>query len=392
LPSTEIPEFLFPRRLIRERRASARVGEFLPSCAGDRAALIVADRVVYETGLAVDLQAGIERAGFQVSVFSDVAGEPESDMVLQAFAAGRSTGASVVVGIGGGSALDTAKLVGYALASPTSVAELRGAVPEVSGFPTLVLVPTTVGTGAEATRVAMFSAQGVKRAVLCPQFVPDLAVLDSSLVDDLPASVVASTALDALSHAIESMMSTTSNQLTWQFSGQAARAIFSRLLGAVDGTDPGARDELLYASFLAGVSLNAGVVVGHSMSYVLAARHQLAHGVGCSLALPYCLAYNQAMPATEGTAIAHSILGLPDATLRDLAIAVAKLSREVGLPTTLASVGGTADEFDDLASRVVADYPRPTNPIPLDIARLSTLLAHMHTGDLAGAWTAMGVA
>nr|WP_307874274.1 iron-containing alcohol dehydrogenase [Frankia sp. AgW1.1] len=274
-------------------------------------------------------------------------------------------------------------------ASGVAARDLKGRVPPVPGFGPLVLVPTTVGTGAEATRVAMYSVDGAKQAVLCPQFVPALAVLDEDLVQALPAAVVASTALDALSHAIESMMSTASNELTWMFSGEAARRIFAALPAAYGG-DRRDRSELLYASFLAGVALNAGVVLGHSMSYVLAARHHLAHGVGCALALPYCLAYNQTMPASARAELAAAVLGHPGATLRDVADAAQALARSVAVPTDLRTFVTDAEEIPALAASVARDYPRPTNPVPLEPGRLATLLTYLRAGDLPGAWTAMG--
>jgi alcohol dehydrogenase class IV len=350
---------------------------------------VVADRVVHENGLTDALLNGLADVGYEPHLFAEIAGEPDLDVVEKAAAVVAAAGAVAIVGLGGGSALDTAKLVAYTAASATALRDLKGPVASVPEFAPLVLVPTTVGTGAEATRVAMFAVDGAKRAVLCPQFVPKLAVLDGDLVRGLPAPVVAATALDALSHAIESMMSSTSNELTWLFSGEAARRIFARLPAAYEG-DAKARSELLYASFLAGVSLNAGVVLGHSLSYVLAARHQLAHGVGCAIALPYCLAYNQAMPERDGAELAEAVLGRPGATLHDVAVAVHELSGSVGLPTDLRSYGTTAEEIPALAESVARDYPRPTNPVPLEPTRLGALLSYLRDGDLPGAWTAMG--
>jgi alcohol dehydrogenase class IV len=322
-------------------------------------------------------------------MFAEIAGEPEVEVVEKATAIAEQTDPVAFVGIGGGSALDTAKLVAYNAATGAALRGLKGPVPSVREFGPLVMVPTTVGTGAEATRVAMFSVDGAKRAVLCPQFVPEFAVLDEALVRGLPAPVVASTALDALSHSIESMMSSASNELTWMFSGEAARRIFASLPAAYGG-DASARSELLYASFLAGVSLNAGVVLGHSMSYVLAARHHLAHGVGCAIALPYCIAYNQGMPARDGTDLAAAVLGRGGATLRDVAEAAQALTKTVGIPTDLRAFGATAEEIPVLAESVARDYPRPTNPVPLEPGRLGALLSYLRSGDLPGAWTAMG--
>ncbi|MFC9362419.1 iron-containing alcohol dehydrogenase family protein [Rhodococcus sp. NPDC057014] len=390
MPDTEISEFLFPSQLVRSTGSSGRVGQLLHARGVARGAVfVVADRVVHENGLTSALLEGLSEAGYEPRLFAEIAGEPSLDIVEKAAAMANEAHAVAFIGFGGGSALDTAKLATYHVASGTSMQGLRGPIPAVPDFGPLVLVPTTVGTGAEATRVAMFSVDGAKRAVLSPQFVPSIAVLDGNLVSKLPAEVVAATALDALSHAIESMMSTTSNELTWSLAGEAAQRIFARLPAAYGG-DVSARSELLYASFLAGASLNAGVVLGHSMSYVLASRHHLAHGVGCALALPFCLAYNQRMPAREGEALAAAVLKKPNVTLRDLADAVHDLTRVVGLPTDLAKYGTAEHEVQALADSLIRDYPRPTNPVPLDSARLARLFSHLRTGDLSGAWTAMG--
>jgi alcohol dehydrogenase class IV len=390
LTRAAIAEFLFPGRLVRSAGASADVGRQLETL-GVRpgSVVIVADQVVHKNGLTSGLLRGLVEAGYTPHVFAEIAGEPEIEAVEAAASIAAEADAVAFVGIGGGSALDTAKLVAYHAASGTPLRDLKGAVPFADGFGPLVTVPTTVGTGAEATRVAMFSVGGAKRAVLSPQFVPALAVLDEDLVRELPAPVVAATALDALSHAIESMMSTASNELTWMFSGEAARRIFASLPPAYEG-DPAARSELLYASFLAGVSLNAGVVLGHSMSYVLAARHHLAHGVGCALALPYCIAYNQGMPAEDGAELAATVLGRAGASLRDVAEAAQSLTLAVGVETDLLAFGTSTQEVPALAESVARDYPRPTNPVPLEVGRLGQLFSYLRAGDLPGAWTAMG--
>lgn len=386
----EITEFLFPAQLVRHAGATRYVGAQLRGRGvAVGTVFIVADRFVHDAGMTASLIAGLQAAGFTAEVFAQVMGEPDLEMVEEAAAIAGRLQAVAVIGFGGGSALDTAKLVSYQLAAGAALAQFKGPLPHVAGLPTLVMIPTTTGTGAEATRVAMFTVNGAKRAVLTPQFVPDLAVLDSDLVIDLPRQVLAATALDALSHAIESMMSTTSNDLTWIFSGEAARRIFAHLRSAYGG-DTDARSELLFASFLAGVSLNAGVTLGHSMSYVMAARHKLPHGVGCALALPYCLAYNQTMDEDAGRRMAALILQRPEATLQELAQAVSQLTTDVGLPTDIGSLSAD-DESVALGAAVAHDYPRPTNPVALDPERLGELFTYLRAGDLLGAWDAMGV-
>lgn len=390
MTSQTIDEFLFPGLVIDAPGASGRIGERLLERRVPRGpVLVVADRIVHDLGLDAALLGGLAEAGLDAVVFADIEGEPDLVTVQRAVEAARSAGAGAFIGIGGGSALDVTKIVAYAVTSGRGPADLAGPLDRLAGFPTLVLVPTTVGTGAEATRVAMFAVDGAKRAVLSPQFVPDIAVLDADLVAALPAPVVAATALDALSHALESATSSTSNRLTRQFSVQAARIIFDRLRPALSG-DLEARGDLLHASFLAGVSLNAGVVLGHSISYVLASRHQLAHGVGCALALPYCLAYNRLMDDDAGRRLAVDVLGDDDADLETLVHRVAELCADSGLPTDLIAFGSAPNEPEVLARRVVNEYPRPTNPVPLEVDRLTTLITHLRAGDLGAAWKSMG--
>lgn len=387
---SNITEFLFPGKLIRYSGASGDVGALLGTLGiSGSSVVVIADSVVHQSGLTRALLEGLTQAGFTPRLFTDIVGEPEIEMVEAATGVAREHETVAFIGIGGGSALDTAKLVAYNASSGVALRDLRGPVPLTDGFGPLVLIPTTVGTGAEATRVAMFAVEGAKRAVLSPQFIPALAVLDENLVHALPPMVVASTALDALAHAIESMMSTTSNELTWIFSREAAKRVMSSLQSAYEG-DPAARSDLLFASFLAGVALNAGVVLGHSMSYVLAARHHLAHGVGCALALPYCIAYNQLMDEQSASELAIALLERPDATLRDLAEEVLALTKAVNVPTDLKALGTSREELPALAESIARDYPRPTNPVALAPGRLEILLTYLRAGDLSGAWTAMG--
>jgi alcohol dehydrogenase class IV len=388
LPSFD--EFLFPSRTTAGPGASGRVGAKLRAMGVPPGrVLVVVDRAIHDTGLDRPLLDGLHASGYDAAPFPDVSREPQLEDVERIAAHGDPSEVVAVVGIGGGSALDTAKLVAYRTATGESLAHLKGPVADVAGFPPLVLIPTTVGTGAEATRVAMITVDGAKRIITCAQFSASLAVLDAALVAQLPPPVIASTALDALSHCLESMMSTSAHDLTWHFAAKAARIVLERLPAAYEGTSDAARGDLLYASFLAGVALNAGVVLGHSLSYVLATRHNLAHGTGCALALPYTLAYNRGMDAARAEQIVSAVLGEPRG-LWELARTVEQLNRRVGIPSNLESLGGTADELHALAERVVVDYPRPTNPVPLAEGRVQMLLEFMHKGDLAGAWSAMG--
>jgi alcohol dehydrogenase class IV len=379
--------FLAPRQVIARAGGSSDVGEALHAWGvASGPVLVVADRFVEQTGLLVPVLDGLGAAGYSAGVFAEIAGEPDADVVDRAADVGRDMGAVAVVGVGGGSALDTAKLVALLQRNPGSVAEWLGVVSPPEPVAPLVLVPTTTGTGSEATRISMVTVEGRKRVVSWAQFVPLLAVLDAELVAGLPGPVVASTGMDAVAHAVESMMSTTRTPFTVAVATQALALLSEDLEPAVLGGDEAARGRLLYAAHLSGLALNAGVVLGHSLAYAVANRSPMPHGTSCSLALPYCLLYNAGqLPEELAAHIARLVTSGRGATLADAAAELVALAERLGLPTRLDAVGIAADQAGEMAQEVVRDYPRPTNPTPLDAAALTDLLSHMVTGDLDGA-------
>lgn len=382
-----IARFLAPRETIAvtggaERLIAALADWGITSCN----VLIVCDRIVEELGHARPYIDALSAHGYRASLFTEIAGEPTAEMVDSAISWARSQQAELVIGIGGGSALDTAKLVAYSLASGSDIEQLRGEMPSHPDFPPLVLLPSTTGTGSEATRVAMYTKGDLKVAVVCNQFVPLIALLDAALVEHLPQAVVASTGLDALSHSIESMLSTTRNHMVKTVATSAARTILRALPIAYHGGSITARGELLYASYLGGLSLNAGVVLGHSLSYAIASRQHLSHGAGCALALPYCLAYSHGADPANEQEISSRVLGEPSATIHQLAQAVKTLTATVGIPTSLEETGLPPVEESAVAAEIIEFFPRPTNPVPLDASSLERLLLHMRTGNLDAAF------
>jgi alcohol dehydrogenase class IV len=386
----DIPEFLFPGRLIARRGAARDLGAILEATADPvRSVFLVIDPIIRTVGLLDEIVHGLSRTGADVTVFDGIAREPRAEDVQAGIELARAAGAEAFVGVGGGSALDATKMIALGAHTGVPITQFVGLQPHTAGFPPMILVATTTGTGSEATRVGMYTHEGRKQAIVSAQFVPRVAVLDADLVDGLPPAVLAATALDALSHAIESMMATTSNPLTELFASEAARLILANLLNAQNPDASAAREALLYASFLGGVALNAGVVMGHSLSYVLAGHHGLSHGVGCALALPYCIAYNTTMDPDRGAAIAQRVLGREDADLVELAHAARRIAADAGLPTALDQLSSPRRPAADLALELVNDYPRPTNPVPLEVGRLTPLIACMETGDLDGALEAM---
>ncbi len=222
----------------------------------------------------------------------------------------------------------------------------------------LALVPTTAGTGAEATVIAMLFGDAGKLILKSPSFVPSLAVLDPLLVTSLPPAPTAATGLDALAHALEAYISLNASPVSDAAAVQAATLVARWLEVAYrDSADVEARHvETLVAAHLAGHALNAGVVVGHSMAYVLAEEAHLSHGVSAAMALPYCLLYNLGAARARLDAIAPAITGDPGADGPALIRWVARLARTLGIPATLGDVGMAPGRAAEHAARVRAAY------------------------------------
>src|ERR1700742_1430838 len=266
----------------------------------DGVILMVADAALLDWGLVEAAVEPLREAGFAVDVRPGVGAEPTPETVRALAPDDPERPIGAVVAIGGGSAIDAAKIVSLASANEIDLTAGLQLTADVEPGPPTLAIPTTAGTGAEAAAVAMLWHEGAKRMFVHPHLVPRAVVLDPELLTSLPAPVTAASGLDAISHAVESLLSTFRTPL----SETAAKAALGRLAAAVpaayaDGADIDARQETLLGAFEAGLALNASVVLGHSLAYVIAGRAGLPHGVSCAMALPYCLAH--ARPEREET-------------------------------------------------------------------------------------------
>lgn len=382
-------EFLAPRQVLQGPGSSQRVGPALRAWgipAGQ--AVVVADKVVAGTGLLTALYDGLREAQLEPVEYAEVTGEPYDGLATEAADLAREPGVTAVVGVGGGSAMDLAKVVALLATNDGTVHDWVGAVEPPRPVAPLALIPTTTGTGSEATRISMITIGGAKKVVSCRQFLPVVAALDPDLVAGLPGPVVAATGMDALCHAIESLLSTSRTVLSATVATEAVEILTRYLPKAVEG-DRHARGAVLHAAHLAGLALNAGVVLGHSIAYVIARRAPLPHGTTCAIALPYCLAYSQTTDPGVTAHVARLLTGGRSDDLAEAAAEVNAFAGRLGQPGSLAAAAIPVEALDAMATECVRDYPRPNSPVPLAPARVRVLLGHMHGGDVAGAWRAM---
>jgi alcohol dehydrogenase class IV len=380
-------EFIAPAFISAGRGASSGVATLLSRQfdVTSGSVLVAADDIVLSAGLARPMFDALAAAGYEVVISSGFGSEPSSDVVDRAAQRARTADAQVVIGIGGGSVLDSSKLLSLLIRNEGATADWLGAVDPENGVAPLLLIPTTCGTGSEATRIAMVTVNGAKRASSCALYVPRAVIIDPDLVATLPGFVVASTAMDALAHAVESLMSTAHSPMTAHHALSACELLVRSIEAAAQG-DPESLALCLWGSHLAGQALNAGVVVGHSLAYCLAYEHPMAHGTSCALALPYCIAYNSTLDPGLARTLASVLTDGRSTSLRVAAGEIKDLATRLGLPTDLDSAGISEGAERSIAARCVKEYPRPTNPVALEEDRLTQLLTAMRTGDLDAAF------
>jgi len=384
--------FRAPSRVWFGAHASERIQECIQEL-GVRPgrALLVTDAVVDRLRLATKVADGLIAAGFDIHRYAEIPGEPTVEVADGAAAVARRVSPSLVVGVGGGSVLDVAKLSAALVRNPGSVLEYttvggkRFKEPAV----TTILVPTTAGTGAEASQNAVVTT-GTRKASATghPQLLAAGVILDPLLTHSLPPAVTAHTGLDALSHCMEGTLSTNATALTDAMAARGTALIFGALRrayasGGSAGGDPEARAHMVVAAYMGGLTLNAGMVLGHSIANTLSNHLHLPHGLSCAIALPYTLAYNRDVAQDRLNALARAA-GIEG---EDIVAHVARLCRDVGIPDSVRSLGLERDRLPELVEECVEQYPRPNNPRPFSREPLFSLYGAMWDGRPAHEWT-----
>jgi alcohol dehydrogenase class IV len=279
-------------RLIAGADRSKDVADLLPK----GPVLFVTDEQLTGLGITDAARDALEASGKPVTIFDKVEADPSRATLEAAVEAGRSAGAASVVGFGGGSPMDVAKLAAYLLGSDDDLDSVWGVDIATGQRLPLVLVPTTAGTGSEATPISVITCEGgVKLAVNSRPLTADWAVLDPQLTVGLPRGVTAATGIDAIVHAVEAYTSARlKNPLSDALAREALRLLTTNLLTACDNPrDIAAREAMLLGAHLAGLAFSNAPVAGvHALAYPLGGLHHLPHGVTNALMLRHVLQHN----------------------------------------------------------------------------------------------------
>ena len=362
-------EFLYGPKLIAGAGCARRLGEVLPQ----GRCLFVSDAQVLGLGLADAALAALQISGIEPVLFDAVEADPCWETLMAAVAAGE--GCASVVGFGGGSPMDVAKLAAYLIGSGDDLDALWGVGKAIGGGLPLALVPTTAGTGSEATAVSIITVGGAeKRGVSSAALIAGWAILDPELTLGLPRPVTAATGIDAMVHAIEAFTSARlKNPMSDVVAREALRLLGGNLIKACEHpSDLDARGAMLLGAHLAGVAFaNAPVAGVHALAYPLGGHFHVPHGLSNSLMLGHVLGHNMqaamALYAELGTVLEPSLKeeGL-QAQAQGLVERLGALSRSAGLPQRLREVGVSECDLGLLASEAMKqERLLINNPCPI---------------------------
>ena len=343
-----------------------------------RRPLLVTDTGLIKAGVLEPVLAGLNAAALEPVIYSDIVADPPQSLVEQAVEDAKLQGIDGVIGLGGGSSMDVAKLIAILCNNEQPVTDMYG-IDQVEGsrLP-LILVPTTAGTGSEVTPIAIITTgKTTKSGVVSAQLLPDIAILDATLTVGLPGHITAATGIDAMVHAIEAFTSKIKKNIySDMLAKEALRLLSQNLLSCVkDGSNLAARSQVLLGAMLAGQAFaNAPVAAVHALAYPLGGNYHIPHGLSNALVLPGVLRFNAEEPASAALYAQllpcicdHTPSGDAQVDCLTFIETIEALLRDVELPRNLAAMAIDEGDLPMLASeamlqqRLLINNPRPVS-------------------------------
>ena len=340
---------------------------------GFKKVLFVTDKSLLECGVASKVTEVLTSAGIEYSIYSEIKPNPTVKNVQDGVNACREYGADVIVAVGGGSVMDTAKGISIIMTNPDryDVVSLEGLSNTAAKGMPMIALPTTHGTAAEVTinYVITDEERQVKMVCVDPNDIPVLAIVDSELMETLPKGTAAATGLDALTHAVEGYITKAHNLMADMFHMRAIELIFANLAKAVNEKDQDAIEKMAMAQYMAGMGFsNVGLGIVHSMAHQLGAVYDTPHGIANAILLPTVMRFNGVVCADRFREII-SHLGRTDAyemndqdVINTFVWMIEELSKSVGVTQRVSDVGGKEEDIEMLADKAMADACRPGNP------------------------------
>lgn len=335
-------------------------------------AFVATDKDLIKFGVADKVLKVLENAGIPYEIFSEIKPNPTVSNVKAGVEAFAKSGADFILAIGGGSSIDTSKAIGIITNNPdfSDVVSLEGVAPTRKKSVPIIALPTTAGTAAEVTINYVITDEENHKKMVCvdPNDIPAIAIVDAELMYTLPKGLTASTGLDALTHAIEGLITKGAWEMSDMFEIKAIEMIARYLETAVfEPTNAEARNGMAVAQYIAGMAFsNVGLGVVHGMAHPLGAIFDIPHGVANALLLPVIMEFNAPAALSKYVDIAKAMNVYKDGMSREEAAkaaveAVKALSVKVGIPQHLSELGIKEEDLPRLAASAIADVCTPGN-------------------------------
>lgn len=353
-------EFIVPGQIISGSGALNMAEEVLKGLG--KKALIVTDKVMIQLGNCAKVEAALKNQGVEYAIYSEIVGEPTDTMIENGLKLYKEEGCDFLVALGGGSPIDSMKAIGSLVINGGCISDYMGKVIDVE-MPPMIAIPTTAGTGSEATQFTIITdtKKNIKMLLKGKVLMPSLAIIDPQFTMTAPPKITAATGLDALCHAVEAYTSRKAQTLSDTFAMSAVKRIFKYLPAAFkDGSNEEARVQMSVAALEAGIAFNnASVTIIHGMSRPIGALFHVAHGLSNAMLLKECLtfalegAYDRFADLGRAVGVAADTDSHKEASEKFLA-AVDAMTKELETPT-LGEFGIDKDEFFQVIDKMAFD-------------------------------------
>ncbi len=333
---------------------------------------LVSDKSLVDAGVTAKVEKVLEQADIPYTLYSEIKPNPTIENVLDGVEACKNARADLIVAVGGGSSIDTAKGISIIMTNPdrADVKSLNGNSNTVNRGMPIIAMPTTAGTAAEVTINYVITDPDAEIKMVCvdPNDIPILAIIDSELMASMPKSLAAATGMDALTHAVEGYITLAHNEMSDMFHMKAIKMIFKYLAKAVNEKDEEAIEMMGMAQYIAGMGFsNVGLGIVHSMAHQLGAVYDTPHGIANAMLLPTVMKFNGEVCYERFRDILKE-LGYPaekytkEEVIKTFVEKIQGLSEEVGITTTIKDYGAKEADFEMLADKAMKDPCKPGNP------------------------------
>jgi alcohol dehydrogenase class IV len=379
--------YSFPRRMVFGLNSIDNIADEVKALNAGKI-LLVTDPLIAKTDAFDRIKGKLEAAAISFILYDKVEPEPPLPLAEEVAEIARSRKFDAVLAVGGGSTMDTGKVAALSLTNPGRVESYIGMNLVKSRSAPLICAPTTSGSGSEVTQFAVLKVGEKKRSIISRNIVPESVILDPALAVSMPPKITANSGVDALSHAVEAVLSMDASPLTDALAFQAINLITRNIrITYREGSNIEARSAMHLAATISGIAFtNARVVVGHSISQTFAPIFGVPHGQSCAMALPYAMEfYLPTIPerlALIAIAMDEGAVGLEaEKAAKEAVRIVRKLVEDLNIPLSLKEVGVPEEKLSMLAELCVKDWPRPNSPRPLTKEAVLEVFERMWRGE-----------